>query len=328
MINIQHLVDDTSDVMDVDTFAGLTAAAGPPYEHSQYMINARKPLPPGIYGDVVVLHFNASWSRLPFMSLLRQDMCNKPLILIEQTYTREFESRCVANRNRFRQLLRMTYRLADVVIASSEAQSAWLVEGGLLPPARVSTMSPPVDWAKFGTVAPPVNSEMPLRLAASGTLNYGNGFDILIEAMRRLPADLATLEIAGDGEECDALHAAARGIKGVCLNQKLVDPLSYLSRSDAVVVPSRWQPAAIQANQACAAARPLIATDVDTDAQVGVTPWGETVAADAPDDIAGAVVRLAGRSLSELGNAARASAIATMHNSQQQWSRILRTIAP
>ena len=329
MINVQHLIDHTSDVIGSDTFAALTAAAGEPYVHSQHTVNAKYPLPPGQYGDVVVLHFNASWSRLPFISLLRQDIGDRPLIIVEQTYCRDFESHCVANRNRFRRLLRLTYKLADMVVAASAPQAAWLVESKLVGADRVTTLSPPVDWTGLATVLPPEPARQgPLRLTASGTLRSENGFDVLIEAMRRLPDGVARLDITGAGDESERLRDAARSVKGVRVSQYALAPHMSLSRSDAVVVPSRWGAAAVRANEACAASRPVITTCADEGAESGATAWGESVTADSPAELADAIMRLASRPLDELGRAARMSAMATMTESQRQWTQMLRAVAP
>ena len=97
--------------------------------------------------------------------------------------------------------------------------------------------------------------------------------------------------------------------------------------AEAIVVPSRWQAFATQAQEACAAARPLIATNIDGLDEIGTTAWGETVRPEAPGELADAIVRLAARPFRELGLAARAAAYATRDESQTRWSDLLKAVA-
>ena len=145
--------------------------------------------------------------------------------------------------------------------------------------------------------------------------------------MRLLPPDFASLTIAGDGEDRAALCQSARNIAGVQFVTGAPAFERNLAIAEAIVVPSRWQPFATQALEACAAARPLIATNIDGLDEVGNIACGEIVSPDAPSELANAIIRLAARPLRELGLAARAAAFATRDESQAQWSHLLGTVA-
>lgn len=320
MPTVQHIIDVTS------TLAGIT----PPIlehataTHSQCFVNARRPMPPGSYGDIIVLHTKASWARLPFLWLLRDDIGDRPLIVLEEAYSRAYELHCVANRKRFHCLLSLTYNLADLVVTASESQRLWLLENCLVMPDKVTSCMPLHDVSELiGLSAPAARREQPLRLVSFGGPQQQSGIDILIEAMKRLPKGLATLEICCKAKDVNAICRAVDGVPGVHIAKEHVVSTDYLARSDAVVMPSRWQPSALMAHQACTAARPLVATNIDALEDFASHDWGEIVASDSSHDLAAAITRLAARPLNELGAAARAAALERDAQSRHKWADLL-----
>lgn len=131
--------------------------------------------------------------------------------------------------------------------------------------------SPPPD------VPPPLPT--PGRLLYVGQIQQFKGLPVLLEALRRLPADVG-LDVAGDGPwrgRCETL-AAERGLAGRVRFHGWVprDRLPALMASaSAVVMPSVWnEPFGLAGVEAMAYARPVVAFDVG-----GVREWlrpGET----------------------------------------------------
>lgn len=102
-----------------------------------------------------------------------------------------------------------------------------------------------------------------------GRLETTKGFDLLVEAVARLDADVdAALVLVGDGSQRDALQALGDrlGLGGDRL--RLVGPLdeagvhAWLRRADVVVVPSRKEAFGIVALEAWRAGTPLVATSL------------------------------------------------------------------
>ncbi len=321
MPTVQHIIDQTSEL------AGNTSATVFKYSgsaHSQCFVNARRPMPPGSYGDIIVLYLKASWARLPFISLLRDDIAHRPLIILEQTYSRSYEQHCVADRKRFHYLLSLTYGLADLVITASEAQRSWLLDNDLTTPDKVTTCVPLHDFSELVALSVPVvRTGQPIRLVAFGGADRQSGLDILIEAMKHLPNGLATLEICCTTKDQNAIVIAASGVPSIRITTEPTGFADYLARNDAVVMPARWQPFALKAHQACAAARPLVVTNVDALAEFANKDWGEIAASDSPHDLAAAITRLAARPLPDLGAAARTAFLSRESEGHRKWSALL-----
>ena len=143
MTVIQHIVDRALDC--TATWLLRDAIDRSSFTHNQIFVDPKSPLPPTITGDIIVLHISASWSRLPFLFLLREEIGNRPLIIVEETYSRGFENQCVKNRRRFHSLLRLSYGLADAVVVLSLSQTKWLIDCELVPHHKIVTVSPPTD---------------------------------------------------------------------------------------------------------------------------------------------------------------------------------------
>jgi glycosyltransferase involved in cell wall biosynthesis len=100
-------------------------------------------------------------------------------------------------------------------------------------------------------------------LGTVGRLTTQKGFDLLIQAVRRLVADGTRLDvaIAGSGREEAALHAAATDLP-VRFCGHLADVRPFLRELDLFCLPSRHEALPLALLEAMAEARPCVATDV------------------------------------------------------------------
>lgn len=107
--------------------------------------------------------------------------------------------------------------------------------------------------------------EGPFRFAAMGQLRAIKGYDVLIRAFARLPADTALLDIAGEGVLHGELQALIDRL-GVTDRCHLVGVIprentpDFMNRCDAFVCSSRHETLSCVLNEAAACGKPLIAT--------------------------------------------------------------------
>ncbi|MFL1463951.1 glycosyltransferase [Roseococcus sp. DSY-14] len=149
------------------------------------------------------------------------------------------------------------YRHCDHLVANTHDLVRWIGAQGW-PAARVHHLP---NFADDLLGAPPaaLPGAAP-RILALGRLHRNKGFDLLVRAMRDLPA--ATLVIAGEGPERAALEALARecGVAGrVHLLGWRDDPGALLAACDVFCASSRHEPLGNMVLEAWSAARPVVA---------------------------------------------------------------------
>ncbi|MFG2087511.1 glycosyltransferase [Spirillospora sp. NPDC048824] len=119
-----------------------------------------------------------------------------------------------------------------------------------------------------------------------GRLTRQKGQDVLVAAWpgvtERCPP--ARLAIVGDGEDLDAL--SREPVPGVLFVPAVRDPRDWLSASDVIVLPSRWEGLPLTALEALATGRPLVGTDVPGIAEVVGPGVGALVPVDDPAALA------------------------------------------
>ncbi|MEM9571308.1 MAG: glycosyltransferase [Pseudomonadota bacterium] len=213
--------------------------------------------------DIAVLHFTANWKKLAWLLDLRLRGGFSKIMLIEHTYTEGFETNHVAKPNRFRSMLKLAYGLVDTVVAVSNAQRDWILKHKLTRPEKVVTIPQSRDCSNLLTLSPAKREGGPLRLRAFGRFHKQKGFDLLIQAMRRIPADLATLEIAGTGPDEAQLRAVSEDLDHVKICDPFTSPAAFLSGADVIAIPSRWEAFGLVGTEARAAGRPILAARVD-----------------------------------------------------------------
>lgn len=211
--------------------------------------------------DVIVCHIAPSWRSLPAFATLRAMHPQVRLIHVEHSYTRAFTAFNVPHKQRFFAMLRVTYSLFDRVVAVSRNQAEWMKERRLANADRLSVIHPEVDLSDF-TCLPPPSGEV-RTIAAIGRLEPQKGFDILIKGFRRYTNPDARLVIFGDGSQRPLLEDLAAGDPRITFQGHAHDLIDAYSKVDVVAMPSRWEAYGIVAEEARAASRPIIVSNVD-----------------------------------------------------------------
>ncbi|MCL1137642.1 glycosyltransferase [Shewanella pneumatophori] len=244
--------------------------------------------------DVIVLHAAASWRKLPAFLALKLANIGTPILYQEHHYSREFVRHCVQSSTRFEFMLQLTYKLMHKVLLVSQSQQEWLTELDVIAadkmvlvgqgkelsafialPSKVDAESLSKSIAKeitpepveVSTQAPALataqSHKPPIKLLAYGRLSKQKGFDLLIKAMAKLPAEQVQLSIAGDGEQREELVQLAKGLSHVELVGEVQDVPRFLAQGDLVVIPSRWEPFGLTCIEAVAAGKPVIVANLD-----------------------------------------------------------------
>lgn len=211
--------------------------------------------------DIIVSHLAISWRSLPMLTMLRLLHPRTPLVHVEHSYTKAFVAQNVQNPRRFKCLLRLAYRLFDMVIAVSHAQDKWLCESGAVPRAKLRVIQSCVDLSAFRAIAAPAG---PVRvIGAIGRLDRQKGFDTLISAFRHCKAQDLALHIYGEGAEEADLRRLAGDDRRIQFKGFASDPSAALAAVDVVAMPSRWEAYGLVALEALAAQRMLLVSGLD-----------------------------------------------------------------
>jgi len=209
--------------------------------------------------DLLVLHRASSWKGIPDLLTWKA----KARILIEHHYSAGFEQHQVPSTWRFRAMLRLNYRLMDRVVSISEGQQHWLESARLVPPEKMRLIRSSRNIDPFLQVSEKADSDELFTLAAYGRFTHQKGFDRLIEAVQLLPIGSVQLLLGGQGPDERSLKTLAHNHPHIHFLGKIDDVPGFLSRCDAVVVPSRWEPWGNVCLEVRAAARPVLVSDVD-----------------------------------------------------------------
>jgi glycosyltransferase involved in cell wall biosynthesis len=326
MTRIVHLVDDTGMGGVMRLLDTLTGRLGESIENEVVRTDATIPLPPLLSADFVLVHLTASWSKLPYLTALRALQPRTPIVIVEHSYTAAFERLHVARTGRFHIMLRAAYALADRVVAVSHGQASWLREARLVAPAKIRVIPSVSDCDRLFDLPLPERREGPLRLGALGRYAEQKGFDVLIEAMSRLPEGIAHLTLAGAGPEADSLRQAAAGLPTVDIGPAITDSACWLAERDAVVVPSRYEAFGLVALEARAAGRSLIASAIDGLIEQVPCGAGQLVPPCDAEALAAAIIQLSQADLAPLSARARSSARNHIETSIRAWQTLFDEI--
>ncbi len=214
-----------------------------------------------------------------------------------------------------RRLLRAMQGLSRLWVGDSDAVTRLTAERLKVPAERL------VQWSIFradphAPQARPWHPGETLRIGTLGRLHPVKGYDVLIDALARLPASGVPIDvsIAGDGAEREILEARARalGVTTLRLQGYTADPRAYLAGLHLYLQPSRSEGLCVAVHEAMQAGLPVVAS------AVGQLPYsitaGRTGALVPPGDadaLAAALVDMIAepRRLEAMGAAARSDVL-------------------
>jgi glycosyltransferase involved in cell wall biosynthesis len=211
----------------------------------------------------------------------------------------------------FRYVERGLARLADRVIAITEALRSFTIEHVGVPEAKVQTIHYGLDGlpAAWGDNPPDGVSRDARVLLAVSRLTGQKGVDVAIRALPKLPAD-TVLVVLGEGPERGTLERLARELgvaQRVHLPGRVPDVAAWLRRARIFVHPARWEGFGLGVLEAMLAGLPVVASNVSSLPELVAD--GETGVLVPPDD-ATALARAVAAALErpELGAAGLARA--------------------
>ena len=225
------------------------------------------------------------------------------------------------------------YRHCDHIVGNTRDLRRWFVEEQGWPADRAHYV-PNFAHDLAGATPATLPGQPGQRLFALGRLHPNKGFDTLLRALALLPG--ATLALAGDGAERDALGRLAREL-GVAERVQFLgwrtDTAALLAACDVFICPSRHEPLGNVVLEAWSAARPVVAAASQGPTELiehGNT--GLLVPKDAPEPMAAAIAGL-------LAEPARAAALAAAGRAEflrahaagpvlARWRAFLREVAP
>jgi glycosyltransferase involved in cell wall biosynthesis len=165
-----------------------------------------------------------------------------------------------------REFIRRTFPRADAIVAVSEGVRDELVNMFGIARERVFVVHNPLDLARIrGAAAERAEGVEDGRrlIVGVGRLVHLKGFDLLIRAVARLPAELgARLLILGEGParaDLERLVAELGVGDRVELTGALLNPWAVMGRAHVVAVPSRSEAFPTVIGEAMALARPVVA---------------------------------------------------------------------
>jgi glycosyltransferase involved in cell wall biosynthesis len=184
-------------------------------------------------------------------------------------------------------VLRRAYRRLAALIAVSEETRRQLCADLALPEDVVRVVANGVE--ERPAVAP---REGPLRVGAVGRLTLQKGFDVLIEAVRRLAAERVAVEavVVGEGPDRGALLSSADGLP-VELRGFVDDVPAFHAELGAFCLPSRWEGLPFALLEAMMSGLPCVASDVG-DVRLALDGAGAVVPPDDPAALAEALREL------------------------------------
>lgn len=209
-----------------------------------------------------------------------------------------------------RRLLRFSQRLSCLWVGDSETVTRLTSERLGVPPERLAT------WPIFCATSEARQALAwkkgeKVRIGSLGRLHPVKGYDVLVEALSRLPASLSeiSVEVAGEGAQRPLLEAlaAARPGSRITFPGYCADPSAFLAGLHLYVQPSRSEGFCIAAHEAMQAGLPVIASAVGELPASITSETGLLVMPGDPASLAAALTRLLEHpdKLSTMGKAAR-----------------------
>jgi glycosyltransferase involved in cell wall biosynthesis len=188
----------------------------------------------------------------------------------------------------FRYVERGLTRLADRVIAITDALRTFTIERVGVPSEKVQTIHYGLDGlpAAWGDNPPDDVPDDARVLLAVSRLTAQKGIDVAIRALADLPAD-TVLVVLGEGPERATLERLASDIgvdARVVLPGRVPDVAAWLHRARLLVHPARWEGFGLGVLEAMLAGLPVVASNVSSLPELVAD--GETGILVPPDDAA------------------------------------------
>lgn len=211
-------------------------------------------------------------------------------------------------------LLRSMQRLSQLWIGDSESVTRLTAERLHVPGERL-TMWPIFHVDVAVAPAAPWRLGAPVRIGSLGRLHPVKGYEVLIDALARMPAPAVPYQvcIAGEGGQREALAAcaAAAGLANVEFVGFADDPRAFLAGCHLYVQPSRSEGLCIAAHEAMLSGLPVVASRVGELANTVTAEVGALVPPGDADALSRALAGLLAEpgQLAAIGAAARARVI-------------------
>ncbi|MCF2970780.1 glycosyltransferase family 4 protein [Synechococcus sp. Nb3U1] len=212
--------------------------------------------------DLIVYHPTCRLKGLPDLLRLKTRFPKAKLIIHEHAYSQGYEEHNVSQPWRFHSVLRVFYRLADLVVTISQAQADWMLKHHLASDHQLRLIHQCPSLERFAKLFPK-SREGDLILGAYGRFCTQKGFEVLIEAMEQVKDLPVKLLLGGSGELEGALHRMAEHLSSVTFLGQVEDVANFLGRCDVVIIPSLWEPWGNVCLEARAAGKPIIASRID-----------------------------------------------------------------
>lgn len=209
-------------------------------------------------GDFDVVHSNL-WQSNAYARVAVMGRSNRPAVVISE---RNVEAERSAVK---RAVDRVLASVTDAYVGNTYAVTQFLGDVHPTDGRIVTTIANAVDTSIFHRPdqEPP---SPPVRIGAVGRLDREKGFDVLIEAAKRLQGRMAfEVEIVGEGPERNALEEAARGqpVRFVGNMAPGHEVAAFLRSLHVFVLPSRFREGRPNALlEALACERPVVTTDI------------------------------------------------------------------
>ena len=277
--------------------------------------------------EVLVFHYPCTWQTIFTLLKLKLKLKSK-IILIEHNYCEGFEQNQVPSLFRFRWMLKLNYGLVDRWLGVARGQKQWIIKRKLVAEEKLRVIplstSGSTRLEDLLSVSPKQPGK-PFVLGAYGRFARQKGFDLLLKAMALIPAEEFCLRLGGYGFDAEELAELAEDLPQVKLVGAVKDVPGFLAQCDAVIVPSRWEPGGTVCLEIKAAAKPLIAPDIDCFPE-HVEGCGLLFPPNDCEQLAATITSLKEQDLSSLGKKARASVANSWEPFLDSWDMLLQEL--
>ncbi|MEO9600885.1 glycosyltransferase family 4 protein [Parasphingorhabdus sp.] len=261
---IVHLLDDISlggVTKSLELFRNPTLERH--YSFSVEEVHPEWSIAPRFDASAIVVHFSVSWKTMPFLYSLASKNPKAKLILMQHSYSEEWEQINVPEKGRFRSMLKLAHRVFDRVICVSEAQAMWLQGATGLEDPKLAVIYPWSDMQGLAQLFRPHFSQKdPITIGTYGRFVQEKGFEQLINAFNSLGEQSEVkLRIGGFGPDETKLKQLAADNANISFFGKVGRLADFYKQCDIIAVPSQFEAYGLVATEARLAARPIFVSN-------------------------------------------------------------------